>query len=335
MMIQNTRISFFSVSSAKIRDSSLDETPQMLRLSHKISRLAYTLWLFTLSDLKTTVIPSTVFGLVNAYTASVFGLHNPAESSSSQLVPFLTKLAYVTFWTWIHVLAFDADNQRQPQAILEDQVNKPWRPLPSGRMHGSEARILAFVAYILSGGVAYGLGGLHQSIGLAFLGFLYNDLGGGSRFFASRNLLNAGGFACFISGALEVALNASPFTSTKFNQWLLIIAAVVFTTIHVQDMSDQPGDRLRNRKTLPLVLGDGEARASIGLLMMFWSWACPMYWGLPWSNALAFVILGHLIGIRTCTKRKIQDDKWTFRLWNLWMIILYLIPTMKLWSIVE
>jgi hypothetical protein len=79
------------------------------------------------------------------------------------------------------------------------------------------------------------------------LGFAYNDLNLADWSWFSRNAINALGFCCFASGALEVALS-TPLLSYSGNQeiirWLGIIAVVVASTVQMQDMGDQEGDRM-------------------------------------------------------------------------------------------
>lgn len=94
----------------------------------QIRRHLYSLWLFTCSDLKTIVGPKTAFGILNSLCASAYGL------PSKPAAVILSRLPLVFLWTWINLLPFSIDNQRRPKAIEEDRINKPWRPMPSGRV---------------------------------------------------------------------------------------------------------------------------------------------------------------------------------------------------------
>lgn len=44
-------------------------------------------------------------------------------------------------------------------------------------------------------------------------------------------------------------------------------------------MSDQPGVRIRGRRTVPRVIGDGPARRMTALTMIVWGYASPRFWG--------------------------------------------------------
>ena len=50
------------------------------------------------------------------------------------------RLASAFFWIWLNLLQFDLANQCLDPS--EDAANKPWRPIPSGRITVSRARAL-------------------------------------------------------------------------------------------------------------------------------------------------------------------------------------------------
>lgn len=280
-----------------------------------------TIWLFTFSDLKTIVGPQTVFGVMNALAAPMFDLGDGPRSAC-----FFRRAILVGVWTWINLLPFAIDNQRQPAAIAEDSVNKPWRPMPSQRLTQMRARQIMLALYPIAGLTSCYLGASRQCIALIVLGYWYNDQGGADSGFLMRNFINACGFVCYSSGAMEVALGHRLPWQPQLFQWFLIIGAVVFSTIQTQDLYDQQGDQLRGRKTLPLVTGDGPARWMTAIPMTLWSVFCPLYWNSRREISVTFILLGALIISRCLTKRTVSDDKTTFRIWNLWMVFLYLLP---------
>ena len=286
---------------------------------------AYTIWLFTRSDLKTIVFPSTFFAVVSHVSGLVLEQCTASSERSLVVQIFLTIL-----WTWINLLPFDIDNQRQPGSIGEDAENKPWRPLPSNRISEANAKLLMISGYLLAFISSCFLGGLLQCLTLIGLGFWYNDLRGADSSCIIRNLINACGYMCFISGALEIiAGRAVSHFEPKTYQWLLIIGAVIFTTIHAQDMSDQPGDRARFRRTVPLVVGDHAARISIVVSIAFWSWFCPLFWKSDVKSWAMLLLLGGIVSCRFLLLRTIKADKISFRLYNLWIISLFLLPLFK------
>ena len=282
------------------------------------------IWLFTLSDIKTIIGPKTIFGILNASSAPVFGI-----SSTVSDPRVIRRLLIVILWTWINLLPFAIDNRRQPAAIAEDSINKPWWPMPSKRLTPKQAQLIMVSLYPVAVLVSIHVGGLKQCILLVSLGLWYNDLGGADTSFVIRNLINACGFCCYSSGAMEVALGSPLSWTPRLVRWFVLIGGIVFSTVQIQDLYDQDGDKLRGRNTLPLVLGDAQARWITAVSMSVWCWMSPWFWGLHWTAYTVSVGLGCLIGLRLLTRRAVKDDRRTFMLWNMWMALNYSLPFIK------
>ncbi|PVH95573.1 hypothetical protein DM02DRAFT_473467, partial [Periconia macrospinosa] len=281
----------------------------------------WTLWLFTLSDLKTIVVPSTVFGIVNAYTArGANEYHKSFHTLRLRILP-------VCFWVWLTLLPFTINNQQNPSSIAEDRVNKPWRPLPSKRISPTGAKQLMVLLYLLSLSLSAFTGlGLRQAIALFFLGAWYNNFGGGDHSPLVRNAINACGYVCFASGALEVALGQPIFFDSSMRAWLGMICGIILTTVHSQDMYDQQGDALRGRRTIPLVLGDLPARYTIAVWMFLWGIACPTFWHADLVVSAVSVSSALVVAIRTLRLRTVRSDKVTFMIWNVWIAGMFAMP---------
>ncbi|PLB38294.1 UbiA family prenyltransferase [Aspergillus candidus] len=233
------------------------------------------LYLFIASDFKTIIIPTTIFGLANSLAAQCYNLPPPVTPASTRAPQALT-------WTLLTLIPFAISNQLSPSAIAEDTLNKPWRPLPQNRLTRTQAKTTMLIFYALS--QAHALltrTGHRQSLAMIPLGTYYNHLGGADHHPLTRNLTNAAGYLCFTTGAMEVALGYPlPLTRLppRLTAWLLLLAAVVSSTVHLQDLYDQNGDHLRARRTLPLVIGDSAARWAAALPMLLWGVACPVFW---------------------------------------------------------
>lgn len=288
---------------------------------HRLLRAAAyhttTLWLFTVNDLKTMVFPSTAF----SFFASIY-------VDEITITLFLSRLPHILVWTWINLLAFTVNNQRTRSAVTEDRLNKPWRPIPSGRLSPLEAKTLGNLTYPIAQLVSVLLGGgLAQSALLSIFGYVYNELGGGDRGPIVRNILNAAGFTSFASGALDVATGGGAVsTGPTMIAWLGIIAMVVSTTVHAQDMYDTVGDAAARRRTVPLVFGDKKARASIAGAVMFWSAVCPYYWRSGIVGLAVPSLLGTWVAWRTLGRTGASEDRATFRIYNAWLVALYSLP---------
>ena len=172
---------------------------------------AYSIWLFTFSDLKNIVGPSTAFALLHGFGGQ---LH---EANSTFEMPlrgdFVMALFCAASWVWINLLPMDIDNQRSKSAIYEDAINKPWRPLPSKRITCKKAKMLMLILYPVALCISFYLGAGSQSVALLLLGVWYNDFGGANSGWLIRNFLNGCGFICFNSGATAVFCSRLNFTN--------------------------------------------------------------------------------------------------------------------------
>lgn len=292
----------------------------------KARNLVYTLWLFTASDMKTFVFPETAFGIFSALTGPLL-----TTNDSPSFTAILWRIPYVVLWTWLNTLVFDLANQRLPGSILEDTLNKPWRPLPAGRISQDQTRRLLFLAIPISLGVIHwGIGATEETVILFCMNWMYNDLGGSDDNFIVRNLIIAIAYILYGSGTLRVACN-HPSCSMNTNAvvWLIVIACIIFTTMHVQDLKDMAGDRAKNRKTAPLVLGETCTRYILAVAILFWSVVCSVYWRLGHGVLVAMLAFGILLAIRVVLLRGMVADRTTWKLWSYWLASLYFLPWAK------
>ena len=285
-----------------------------------------TIWLFTVNDMKSIVLPETAFGILSALTGPLLTT-NPTPN----VLQVLRRLPKVLLWNWLNVLLFDIANQRLPQSMLEDTINKSWRPLPAKRISTLAARqtLLGVVPLVFT--ACYFLGGVQEAVLMMVLGWMYNDLGGADENYNIRNAINALGFMCYSSGSLKVAVGFGCFDINQeiAGPWILIIGAMVFSTLSLQDMPDIAGDRIRGRKTLPLTYGESFARWAIAIPISLWSFICPMFWNLSVEAYIIPVGVGLFLALRVITRRDNRSDKMSWRLWCVWTMILYALPLVK------
>lgn len=284
-----------------------------------------TVWLVTVGDIKCIVFPVTAFGIFSALSGAVH------DGESLQYAAVLSRLPHVVVWIWLNLLVFDLANQRLPQSILEDSINKPWRALPSRRITSHEARQLLLAVLPLVLLVVYNwFGGVDETVTMMILTWMYNDLGGADENMLVRNGINALGYMCYISGATKIALKAHELNSTGY-QWIGIVGLVVLTTLQTQDMADQEGDLARGRRTAPLVLGDGAARWTVAIPVVAWSVLCPAFWA--WRGAATYGLVypfGTLLAARVLVLRDVEADQMTWKLWCFWMFLLSSLPLFSL-----
>lgn len=114
--------------------------------------------------------------------------------------------------------------------------------------------------------------------------------------------------------------------SAKGVQWVALVGMVMLVTQHICDIKDVQGDRVRGRKSAPIVLGDEACRWSVAVSVMICSLVCPAFFALGmWSYAFT-MSLGGLVAIRTMTCRTVQADKLTWKLWAFWTVSLFTLP---------
>lgn len=132
-----------------------------------------------------------------------------------------------------------------------------------------------------------------------------------------RNLINAAGFTSFASGAMQVGIGGRGSALQLLGWWSVIKACIEFSTVQTQDMYDQRGDAARNRKTVPLVMGDASARWTIAVSMVVWCVATLWLWRSSTKGYVVPVVLGLTVAVRTLWERSERGDRNTFRIWNL------------------
>ncbi|CAJ2507918.1 Uu.00g091040.m01.CDS01 [Anthostomella pinea] len=304
------------------------------------------IWAFTESNFITFVLPNTAFGVLGALAGPEL-LQNAAGAgrltSATMLWPTLLAMAF----NWTNVLIFDLQNQTAPQSLAEDQANKPWRPIPSGRITTQQARRSILVAIPLCLALNRLLGVEWEGLYIQIGSYVYNDLRGGDS--RARDLLIAIAFALFNTASLRIAAGAGradillaprphdlaeglpgrPAPPLQLSPagcaWIGLISIVILTTMQVQDLKDQAGDRLKDRWTVPLAFGDWTSRVSLALLVPFWTGVCAYVWWPHghWILVLPPVLIGALVTFRVLVKRTPKADSNTWKLWCLWGVGLY------------
>ena len=295
---------------------------QVLTVKRKMSgspKLLWTqfpslLWNFTESNFLTFVLPNTMFGLFSSLAApSLTDCHQP---------PTVTKLSMrwplVLIFNWGSVFVFDLANQRHPESLQEDRLNKPWRPIPMNRISSDSARrlLLGAIPVVLSFNCFLGVA--NETAYIFSLTWLYNDLRGGDNI--TRDPIIAVAYGLFLSSSLRIALGSGCIISERGYKWIFMQCGVILTTMQVQDLKDQEGDRARGRVTIPLLVGDMLSRWSIAWFILLWSIGCAYFWNLSLRVYMLPLAVGAWVGV-TVVRRK--DDAWAWKCWCIWLVTLY------------
>ncbi|KAJ7312251.1 UbiA prenyltransferase family-domain-containing protein [Mycena albidolilacea] len=339
-----------STSPGPSRAETIVPTPHAKSSSPAASSLIYhahTLLLFIASDFKSVILPQSIFAVALLLSRNRF-LTVSTEIELSALVRS-GRLPLMVAWLCVHLLVLDVSNQRLPPSITEDTMNKPWRPLPSGRLSPQQARTVLLLAILAGFGCSIAVAGTTAwtpSVSLVALAWMYNDLEGSDAYGPwVRNALNAAGLACFGWGALTVLAadardesGAAHLLPPAASTWLALTATVIMTTIQVHDFRDEAGDRSIGRRTVAVAMNPLLARGSTTVMVMFWSVVCPAFWCggsvttvLSTSSIVAWaapVALGAFISVLLLLQRGKAADERAVTIWCLWMACLYLLPVL-------
>ncbi|KAJ2918911.1 hypothetical protein MD484_g1507, partial [Candolleomyces efflorescens] len=282
--------------------------PRVNALSKSVGYHLETIFLFTKSDIKTTLVPITIFALGTAPVCR----SSPVENTLKAV-----------FWLWSVLLQFNLINQ----TVLpeEDAENKPWRPIPAGRITLRNAIILRWISIPLCAMLSsyFGTATLVSCILFTFFASLYNFCDGDKNGFV-KNLINGFGSCSLALGTTLVAAcdtASAPLSETlhwKNFPELTIFFFVIITTIHAQDFQDVDGDREVGRNTIPMILPE-ISRISMPIVLPLWSVIIVALCHPPSWLAAVFVGLSMVIGFRFLLMRRVQDDKFSYILYNAWL----------------
>lgn len=281
----------------------------------------YTLYLFTCNNILDVIFPGLLFASLSASTASRFSM-----GPDQPLAVILVSIPKMLLWSWTNLLVFNLSNQRSQVSTKEDMVNKPWRPLPSGRLTSTAATRVFYCMRPTVLLVSLWVGGLVPCISIMCLSYWYDDQGAASNPLV-KNLINGMGIGCYFAGPFEVITGRS-ILSGKGDAaiWVLMVMGAITTTSHVQDLRDKEGDRAAGRETLSNMVGDTNARLLAVLGVIGWTCIAASYWGVGWMKGGFSGILGALMAGNMLRDRTRKGDTLTWKFFPLWMFALFLMP---------
>ncbi|KAJ4469250.1 UbiA prenyltransferase family [Lentinula aciculospora] len=254
-----------------------------------------TLQLFNQSDMKTIVLPVTVFAEALASYHSV------------------SRFFLVVFWVWMHLLYFTVTNQTFGTSPEEDAVNKPNRPIPAQRITVDSAVTLGWLLAPIDLALSLYTGGVPAGIAICVLTSIYCR-GGGHSHWLSKNGCCAGFYALFEYGATQIADSSDTLNQNQLGA-ILGSALIIFTTIHAQDFRDDEGDALLGRRTFTLSFPIF-SRITMPILLAAWSIALYLFSEANRALMLAFVVLGAVTGVRFLTLKSAKDDRLSYLYYN-------------------
>ncbi|KAL0068095.1 hypothetical protein AAF712_004755 [Marasmius tenuissimus] len=291
-----------------VLDDSMDLVRQTLKSASSAIRVGYA---FTMSDIKTIIIPVTCYGLLSAPETP--GIHT---------------MSRLLIWVWLYLLQFCAANQMYSPE--EDCANKPYRPIPAGLMSVESTYFLRWSLVPICLYISWQEHVLIPGLLLTGAFWAYNEGNLDARWY-SKNLLNAIGIVSWDVGASKIA--SAGFASLNEIFWMapLLSLGLIWTTIHVQDFRDEIGDRMQGRITFPTLLPEG-SRYITSFVINAWTLALGWYWGLSTTSYWLFLSLGAYLSLRIFFQRTEGEDKVSLRVYMVWLTIARTLPFLQLWA---
>ncbi|KAJ7203564.1 hypothetical protein GGX14DRAFT_535885 [Mycena pura] len=257
----------------------------------------HTTLLFTWTDYKTIFIP------ITAFACAAGPLHS------------MSNLLQTGLWIWMHLLRCAISNQARSKE--EDAMNRPWRPLPSGRVTESQAIVLRWVVagICVLWSTLDGRDQVLTSLGMLLTTFMHDEAG------LSKH------YVAFEIGATKIIAASRHLDSVSVHA-VIISGILISTTIQAQDFPDVEGDaamgRVGGASPTPYT-----RRNSLALL----PWALWSPGPGPYSSAftgrlepfcsLALVVLGFYSGLRYYLWREVAQDR---KSEIIWLTLAHLLP---------
>ncbi|KZV62337.1 hypothetical protein PENSPDRAFT_758779 [Peniophora sp. CONT] len=270
-----------------------------------IFRHAKTIHLFVQADYKTVILPVTLI--------SYFATPHTSPLHFSRSI----------IWAFIQLLYFCIANQVfDPE---EDALNKPWRPIPAGRISVRGANILRAVILPVCIALSWNWGVLPQCFVLVALGSVYNDFNLGAHW-APRHASVAIMYGALNSGAAHVACDICPHGLDTVNLFRHTLnALVILTTIQAADFRDAEGDAARGRSTIPL-RWPSLARLSMPALMIVWSAVVCAVSSAQLVVEATLLLMGLATGMRFQYLTTPKQDRRSYLWYDLWLCVAQVLP---------
>ncbi|KZT22668.1 hypothetical protein NEOLEDRAFT_1149891 [Neolentinus lepideus HHB14362 ss-1] len=243
---QNMEAVVLHIKAARDIQESAAKMDSVKATSTLIARESGIFFGFSWRDWSATIIPGSII--------AVAAMRNVTLSLSSMVFAHLCLVIWLTHFVYLVTLS------NQITGVDEDRINKPDRPIPSGKVTTDEARVRwAVVAWaFLMMGVFYPKILAETICWVLTVAFL-NLTAAGDHWFGKNCLAMTAGTWALLSGAWKII---APLAYTN-RSYIVTIAVWTGTFMPLQDVRDVKGDAKVGRRTLPLIFGDKSSRRMI------------------------------------------------------------------------
>ncbi|KAI1734167.1 UbiA prenyltransferase family [Xylaria scruposa] len=219
----------------------------------------------------------------------------------------IVRLVYTLVYAFFYQYIFELTNQTaRPAHRLEDEINKPDRPLVTHSMTLRSAKTRYYAGLVMWLAYSYILGTLSWTIlwlVTIFSSWKYSI--GLSDFGPTKDLSISIGLIAQLMAAWHIG-GSNPLVAWH---WVKILFMWMYPTIGIQDIRDVPGDKVVGRRTTVILLGDIP-----GLYIYIFQWVLVCRndgYTITVSAAIAVLTFGTVF--RLFMWRSIESDKRTYR----------------------
>ncbi|EJD52843.1 hypothetical protein AURDEDRAFT_158569 [Auricularia subglabra TFB-10046 SS5] len=273
-------------------------------ISATLSQL-HTLYLFMRSDFKTVMFPVSPQHLQGR---SRLAASQPASSGYG-------------------VTSCNAISNQTTSNPSEDSANRPWRPLPSGRISQRDAVTLRWVVCawcLVFSALRVPSDVLLTSVAFALTNYLHNELGW-SDHWLKKNVCNGVAYGLFEWGTTRLAAGGRPLGGDVAAS-VLVSALVILTTIQMQDFADVHGDRAAGRATLPIRFPTA-SKVFTAAALFAWSLSLGLIWDLSPLLQVFAALSGGVVAFRAllwCDSEPRAARSYVY--YNMWLMVVHTIP---------
>ncbi|KAJ3491764.1 hypothetical protein NLI96_g438 [Meripilus lineatus] len=213
------------------------------------------------------------------------------------------------------------------QSLVQDQINKASRLIPSSRITVTQAKKLRWVLIFLSLLTSGYHGNLVAAAIILVADVVYNDLGFSTWWF-TKSLLNAVGYVGFQYGAVTIASATNDPIDNQVFGLVITFGFLVFTTTHVQDFYDAEGDQAVGRQTAA-TLYPKLSRVLAAMSISAWAMALPIIWDITLMPSTIFTLLGTFVAGRFILLSGRKSDETSFLHYNIGILIGCILPAFR------
>ena len=244
---------------------------------------------FSWRDWSATTIPASIFA-VGAVKHIDTGQHSISSIASNYL--------FLLLWLATYVYLFNLTNQIV--GIEEDRINKPDRPLISGKvtLRGAKYRLCGALSVFISLAINFPVL-LPESIGWLCVTVFLNLTSAGGHWFGKNFIAMSAGTWCLLTASWNMMALPTPASE----RCVLALSLWAGLTAQIQDVRDVEGDVAVGRRTMSVVFGDSAARQIITFLML------PAAIGVLWIFGTLHIAPMTLIGVHFVLGYRVMQSR--------------------------